>query len=125
MVSVSNMEHIYKYYIQHGMSCYLQASKDPADPTECLWIVNLKKIYTPGTGCPYAAVCSGPTDNSTCKFTSNFTGVHSHSDFSFRSTLNSRPDENLRARMTSDELEKLMCRLNQSSGMLKGQIILY
>jgi hypothetical protein len=117
-------EHIYKYYIQHGMSCYLTASKDPSDP--CIWIVNLKKTYTPGTGCQYAAVCSGPTNKSTCQVSSNFTGFHSFSELDyFGSNSATRPVADVSARMCTAELEKLMATLNRSSGMLRGQVILY
>jgi hypothetical protein len=108
---LNDMEHIYKYYIHHGVSVYLVASRSPG--CENIWSVNLKNVYTPGTGCDTAMVCNGCSPNS-------FTGFHGDSHYA-----DGRREENLGLTMSTESLHKLICRLNAGFTILNGQVVLY
>lgn len=130
-------EHIYKYYIHHGVSVYLVASRDHVNPE--LWQVSVKNLYSPGKdlgfgSCPnvcnncYSLGCrnnycictpsTGKTKASLCKpnqIQQRIPGIDTGID---RTSI---------VKMTSSELDRLMKKLDTSNGidLKQGNIILY
>jgi hypothetical protein len=126
-------EHIYKYYIHHGVSVYLVASRDLVNQE--LWQVSVQNLYSPGKdlgfgSCPnvcnncYSLGCRNnycickKTPNAICKpdqITQPIPGI------------NTGINRSSNIKMTTSELQRLMTRLDTSNGinLKQGNIILY
>jgi hypothetical protein len=129
-------EHIYKYYIHHGVSVYLVASRDLVNPE--LWQVSVKNLYSPGKdlgfgSCPnvcnncYSLGCRNnycicakaiPGRPPVCKPNQIKQPIPG---------INTGIDRSSNIKMTTSELERLMRRLDTSNGidLKQGNIILY
>lgn len=143
-------EHIYKYYIHHGVSVYLVASRDHVNPE--LWQVSVKNLYSPGKdlgfgSCPdvcnncYSLGCrnnycicipstSGKLLSRDDKMTSGKTGSSLCKPNQIRQRIpgiDTGIDRTSIVKMTSSELDRLMRKLDTSNGidLKQGNIILY
>lgn len=132
-------EHVYKYYIHHGVSVYLVASRDICNPE--LWQVNVKNLYTPGKdlgfgSCPnscnncYSLGCRN--DYCVCPRSSRPSGrMCSAKQIQQKIPGLGNPgtgiDRSTNIKMTTSELERLMRTLDTSNGIniKQGNIILY
>jgi len=133
-------EHIYKYYIHHGVSVYLVASRDHVDPE--LWQVSVKNLYSPGKDLGFGScqdVCNNCYSlgcrNNYCICTPSTSGkIFTKSSLCKPNQIQQRIpgintgiDRTSIVKMTSSELDRLMKKLDTSNGidLKQGNIILY
>lgn len=135
-MDLESVEHVYKYYIHHGVSIYLIASRDHVNPE--LWQVNLKNLYTIGKdlgfgSCPnncnfdncYSLGCRN--DYCVCK-----NPIKICKNDKIQQRIYDLPsyqgiDRSIVIRLTTDKLKNLMKKLdtNNSINLKRGNIILY
>jgi len=138
-------EQIYKYYIHHGVSVYLVASKDIYN--DKLWQVTVKNLYTPGKDLGFGSspnscnncysigcrnnYCVCPKGNSG-KFLSGddkITGkICKNNQIEQKIPgINTGMNRSTVLKMTTNELQKLMDKLDTSNGINihQGNVILY
>ncbi len=136
---LENMEHIYKYYMHHGVSVHLVAYRDEVSVElgsqydrlpQCdqapdpLWTVRLNNLYTPGQpqGCRTVPQCPSPKCNGADCIWACTSGIHTAAPYGSEYP-NTRREKNVGVRMSTLELRKLMDLL-ECGRLHTGQIIL-
>lgn len=147
-MNLENMEHVYKYYIHHGVSIYLVASRDPACPTPyvqqpipaChdIWQVTVKNLYSPGKDLGFGSCPNSCNKCYSIGCRNNYCICQKPSPI--RPSICAKGqiqqkipgidtgiDRSASLRMTTVELANLMHRLDTSNGIdiKQGNIILY
>jgi len=126
-------EHIYKYYIHHGVSVYLTASRDKVCPE--LWQVSIQNLYSPGKDLGFGScnsICNNcyslGCKNNYCLCSGKVNKVCNKNQIQQRIPgINTGMNKSSVIKMTTSQLQRLMQRLDTSNGidLQQGNIILY